>query len=85
MGRQLNLYARRPHFIDHADQPPACRGHDPDLWFRKSDKGKAKAICGLCPHEQACRAWAYAQPHHQLFGVWGGTTESDRRKARKTT
>lgn len=72
-------WAGRPAFIDHGEQPPACRSHDPDLWFRKADEAEAKDICGLCPHEQACQAWAYAQPHDRLYGVWGGTTRAERR------
>lgn len=73
-------WAGRPAFIEHADQPPACRGQDPDLWFRREDEAEAKAICALCPHEDACRTWAYAQPAYQLYGVWGGTTAAERRR-----
>lgn len=83
-----HLYARRPHFIDDPGQPPpACREHDPSLWFPKQGEGwktrEAKAICATCPHQHACRRWALAQPVDQLHGVWGGTTQNERRRERK--
>jgi WhiB family redox-sensing transcriptional regulator len=76
MGGPVTIWARRPHFIDHADQPPACRGHDPDLWFpepgQRHRRQQAKAICATCPHQDPCRDWAAAQP--RIVGIWGGTT-----------
>ncbi|MFR9779047.1 WhiB family transcriptional regulator [Micromonospora sp. MS34] len=80
MTAHRTTWAPRPTFIDHADQPPACRSHDPDLWFRPGDEAEAKAICATCPHEQPCRVWAYAQPVDRLYGVWGGTTHNERRR-----
>ncbi|PWU52815.1 WhiB family transcriptional regulator [Micromonospora sp. S4605] len=74
----------RPTFINHADEPPACRGHNPEWWFPTrqdaANTRKAKAICHTCPHENACREWAYAQPPTTLYGIWGGTTEGERRR-----
>ena len=84
MARHTTDWGQAPDFIDPAEQPPACRGHDPELWFRKADQAEAIAICALCPHEQPCRAWAYAQPHDRLYGVWGGSTHEERRDYRRT-
>ncbi|MFE7416749.1 WhiB family transcriptional regulator [Rhodococcus sp. NPDC057529] len=45
----------------------------------------AKEVCSQCPVRQRCRdhALTFAEP----FGVWGGTSESDRRfqRARPST
>jgi hypothetical protein len=41
----------------------------------------AKAICARCPVTAECLA--YAEKTHVQFGIFGGLTETDRRKARK--
>ncbi|KAB7850351.1 WhiB family transcriptional regulator [Streptomyces mobaraensis] len=62
----------------------ACQGHDPELFFpigtdapamRQTEQ--AKAVCFGCPVIDACRAWALDT--HQDHGVWGGTSEAERR------
>lgn len=85
MTERPTKWAGRPAFINHAEQPPACRGHNPDLWFRRADEQEAIAICATCPHQDACRTWAYAQPIDRLYGVWGGTTQADRRNHHRRT
>lgn len=53
----------------------------------KSEQGRfaritaAKAVCHVCPVEQACGDWAIETD--QDFGVWGGMTERERKKKRK--
>ncbi|MFI7203315.1 WhiB family transcriptional regulator [Micromonospora aurantiaca (nom. illeg.)] len=79
MTRAGTTWPPPPAFIHQPHPAPACRGHDPDLWFRKTDQEEAKTICGTCPHEQPCRTWAHAQPLDRLYGVWGGTTHDERR------
>jgi hypothetical protein len=57
--------------------------NDPELWFSNSRKEKNQAIraCAGCPLLQPCRTYALAeQPSH---GIWGGLTETERRKYRK--
>lgn len=42
---------------------------------------EARAICDDCPVRQACLDFAMADP--SLKGVWGGTTDRDRKRLRK--
>ncbi|WP_375547174.1 WhiB family transcriptional regulator [Micromonospora chalcea] len=66
-------------------QPAAATTRE--KWFPTREAGdttrEALAICGTCPHEHACRAWAHAQPTSTLYGIWGGTTHADRKHDRK--
>lgn len=39
-----------------------------------------KELCQACPFRTACFEWAMA---HELYGYWGGATESDRERLRK--
>ncbi|TQC47117.1 WhiB family transcriptional regulator [Rhodococcus sp. WS4] len=63
-----------------------CRYTGSDLFFARENEGlgerlrrerDAKEVCSQCPVRQRCsdHALTFAEP----FGVWGGTTESDRR------
>jgi len=63
----------------------ACSTADPDLFFPISGAGlalkqvtRAKAICARCPIQQACLD--YALDASPIQGVWGGTTEAERRR-----
>jgi len=62
----------------------ACRTADPELFFPVSSVGRArediaqaKAVCGSCVVRRQCLQFALAT--HQMYGVWGGTTEEERR------
>lgn len=61
-----------------------CSGVDPDLFFpeRGQDAGPAKALCRQCPVRAACLSWALDTG--QKHGIWGGMTESQRRRLRRT-
>lgn len=67
---------------DWRDQA-ACRGEDPDLFFPYPGETirieNAKAICRSCPVWMECLQWATEQ---RVEGVWGGTTEEERRPGR---
>ena len=39
----------------------------------------AKQICSGCPYKEPCLIWAI--PHKEI-GIWGGTTEMERRRIR---
>jgi WhiB family transcriptional regulator, redox-sensing transcriptional regulator len=59
----------------------ACRGIDPEVFYPVSDEDEAweaKAICAQCPVRQACLEYALANRERE--GVWGGTTERERRR-----
>lgn len=64
---------------------PACVGHDPELFFPESGQveqtERAKAVCVACPVLSSCRAFAL---RHQVHGVWGGMTETERADARQS-
>lgn len=68
---------------DHA----ACRDTDPDLFFPIGTAGEsllqiaeAKQICRACPVCGPCLRWAVDSGS---AGVWGGTTEDERRILRR--
>ena len=58
----------------------ACRGIDPDVLYPVSDEeaDEAKAICDQCAVREACLEHALANRERE--GVWGGTTERERRR-----
>jgi WhiB family redox-sensing transcriptional regulator len=65
----------------------ACRDADPDLFFPVGTTGLslreiivAKRVCQACPVQTQCLAWAL--DHGITDGVWGGTTEDERRAIR---
>lgn len=61
----------------------ACRGSDPDVFF--PDRGEslepAKQLCGQCAVRDECLE--YALDNGERFGVWGGTSERERRRIRR--
>jgi WhiB family transcriptional regulator, redox-sensing transcriptional regulator len=71
-----------PSWMDQA----ACAGHDdPDLWFpERGDEDReqeALRICGECPVRSACLTYVLSLPMQP--GIWGGTTEGERRSQLK--
>jgi WhiB family redox-sensing transcriptional regulator len=60
-----------------------CIGIDADLFF--PDRGEptrhAKAVCAGCEVREECLD--YALSTGQKFGVWGGTSERERRALRR--
>ncbi|MFF0222081.1 WhiB family transcriptional regulator [Streptomyces sp. NPDC004629] len=67
-----------------------CLREDPDLFFPIGSVNsgpvavqtdEAKAVCRHCPVTEQCLAWALdAGP---VEGIWGGTTEGERRALRR--
>ena len=62
----------------------ACLDADPDLFFPIGTTGpaldqtdQAKRICQACPVRKRCLAWALELG--AAAGIWGGTTEDERR------
>ena len=60
----------------------ACHGLDPTIFYpdETDDPSPAKAVCAGCPVQSECLAFALQNP--QLQGVWGGTSETERRALR---
>ena len=66
----------------------ACRDTDPDLFFPVGTTGpaieqiaNAKAVCRQCDSQTACLEFAIAT--NQDSGIWGGTSEEERRNIRR--
>ena len=76
MSRELTLRS----ILDRQDR--ACVDVDTSVFYpRQHIRGAidyAKQICARCPIAIECRDYAAA---HDLEGVWGGTTEAERRAA----
>ena len=67
----------------------ACREADPEMFFPIGSTGMAldqietaQRICSQCEVAEECLQFALAT--NQEAGVWGNTTEEDRRRLRKT-
>ena len=67
-----------------------CRDEDPELFFPIGTTGPAttqvdtaKVVCRRCPVAAECLTWALETG--QEAGVWGGTSEDERRALRRRT
>lgn len=74
---------RRPSWHKYA----ACRGLGASTFYLpqhapRADLEAARAICAGCDVQQTCADDAIARG--ERHGVWGGMTEGQRRKARRT-
>ena len=60
----------------------ACTTADPDVFHprRGVPAHEAMRICAACPVAAACLAYAV---EHNEQGIWGGTTETERRRLRR--
>ena len=77
--------AERTDWRDHA----ACSHLDPEVFFPVSASGAslaeieaARRVCQRCPVTTPCLRWALDLG--QVSGIWGGTTEEERRVLRRT-
>jgi WhiB family transcriptional regulator, redox-sensing transcriptional regulator len=68
----------------------ACRDEDPDLFFPITSQGPsarqvtmAKAVCARCGVQRQCLRFAIE--NRQDHGVWGGTTEEERKHMRRAS
>ncbi len=66
-----------------------CAKMDPDLWFPEFDErtkeygeqaARAIDICNVCPVRSECLSYGL---ENEDYGIWGGTTPSQRREMRK--
>lgn len=61
----------------------ACRSL-PAAWFhpdRGESTSEARTVCATCAVRPDCLRWALT--NHEHFGVWGGTSERERRRIRR--
>jgi WhiB family redox-sensing transcriptional regulator len=81
----------RPLAWQHGDwqSQGACLNADPDVFFPISLAGAsatqiraARAICAGCRVRSACTD--YAVEHSEIQGIWGGTTDDERKKLRRS-
>jgi hypothetical protein len=58
-------------------------GIDPDVFFPPSEEDAALALgfCAGCDIREMCLAWALK--NRERYGVWGGTTEQQRRRLQR--
>lgn len=66
----------------------ACSNEDPELFFPIGTGApallqteEAKAVCGHCRVREDCLRWALETG--QSVGVWGGTSETERRTLKR--
>lgn len=70
-----------------------CADMEPDMWFipdqtdrsvwnRSEEKKIAVATCFACPVNDEC--YAYSIQFHNIWGVWAGLDEIDRREIQNT-
>lgn len=61
----------------------ACRGTDVHLFYPGlgESTAEAKAVCAGCPVRSECLE--YALDAREVFGIFGGTSERERRKIRR--
>ena len=83
-SRPLQLTIERDDWRDVA----LCRDTDPDLFFPVGTTGpaieqiaQARAVCATCEVQAPCLEFALVT--NQDSGVWGGTSEEERRQLRK--
>jgi hypothetical protein len=74
-----------PDFTEKGD--PACVKADVDIFFKDVNEAgykhyseEAKKFCKTCPYVAECLEWALK---NNEMGVWGGTTERERRMLKR--
>lgn len=60
-----------------------CSEVDPEIFFpeRGGSSKAARAVCSQCDVRMQCLE--YALNNKEQFGIWGGTSERERRRLRK--
>lgn len=90
----IDIYEiKGPEFL--TDEVPPCATADPEAFFPQEievngkvvsskyyDEKSAKKVCANCPYKIDCLVYAM---ENDVLGIWGGTTEKDRRDLRRRT
>ena len=85
---QLRLLVTRDKVDGAWRESAKCRFAEPELFFPEGDPDpddqtvkQAKAMCRACPVREDCLLFALETK--QVDGIWGGTTEIERRRLRR--
>lgn len=67
-------------------QRAACSGYPNELFFPLPEAPprvveKAKAVCSICTVNEDCLQYAFET--NQRAGIWGGTSENERKSLRR--
>jgi WhiB family redox-sensing transcriptional regulator len=80
--------------VFESDESPLCAQTDPEMFYPEEIgiaygngnlksvyryEREAKAVCRQCPLQEACLRFAL---ENREQGIWGGTTENDRKRLR---
>lgn len=92
MIRESIIPTDYPNFQEFGAAP--CSEIDPDAFFSIDPvnpslgnspvylmEAEAKAVCSACPYKFRCLE--YALKNQDLVGIWGGTTEQDRKRMKR--
>ncbi len=79
MSVTRQLFGDLPTANSEWQEDAACRGADIDIFFSldEDDQRHALELCQSCPVREPCLR--YAIEHREMYGIWGGMQESDRR------
>lgn len=73
-------------WMERGSEMALCAQTDPELFFPDAGEWtasrRAKKVCAACPLLTECRSWALNHPQLTPVGVWGGLTETERRRLR---
>jgi hypothetical protein len=68
------------HVLDGWQGMAECRSVADDTWFpdagQAEPRAAAMARCGVCPVRRSCLAFALSEGED--YGIWGGTTDTQR-------
>jgi WhiB family redox-sensing transcriptional regulator len=85
MESLMSLAATRLNWWTEA----ACQDAEPDIFFpvsstgRGGEEARAKLVCAGCPVRADCLAYAM-DAGAPLQGIWGGTSDTDRARLRRS-
>lgn len=83
----MSLFEPRPFWFTFASCRPEYADRPLDQWVdmffpaRGASTAEAKAICAECPAQEACLDQAMRLGEKQ--GIWGATSERERRRLRR--
>ena len=88
-GRQVLDRIVRGPMLDGWHERATCRGKPSEWWYSEQTRHgdvppnmrKALALCYTCPVRVSCAEHAMFYP--ERYGVWGGTTQAQRRRVTK--